>query len=285
MIPLAFFPRHFVLLVVGVFVSFASAAEQEIEFSDCETCPVMVTLPTGAFHMRVAPWGPGHPHDEGYFYPVTFSYTFAIGKYEITVSDWRQCEADNGCPQLEINKPSESQLPMSNVTWSEASRFAKWLSNKTGYRYRLPSNSEWEYAARAGLGMNRFFGISVEDLCDIANTYDQTSDQKYKSGAEFVPCSDGFYELAPVGQFEANKFGAHDMIGNVSEWTDDCASPDWRGAPQDGRSWVAGDCSLRGFRGGSWLNNEPYYLFESDRFRFIGARADDLGFRLVREIQ
>ena len=258
---------------------------EEIEFGDCETCPVMVTIPRGVFEMRVAPWGPGHPHDEGYFYSVTFSYAFAIGKYEITVRQWQACVIDGGCPQLEMDKAFKAELPIFNVTWSEANQFAKWLSRKTGFRYRLPSNSEWEYAARAGLGMNRFFGIPEKELCNVANTYDQDADQEYHSGEDFIPCSDGFHEFAPVGQFESNMFGVYDMIGNVSEWTDDCASPDWRGAPQDGRSWVSGDCSLRGFRGGSWLNNEPYYLFESDRFRFSGSRADDLGFRLVREIQ
>ncbi len=279
-----FFSKYFggLLMLVGIFCS--SVSGEDIEFSDCELCPVMVTIPKGDFDMRVAPWGPGHPHDEGYFYPVTFSYVFAIGKYEVTVAQWYSCVIDGGCSQIEMNKSLQAELPIFNVTWSEASRFAKWLSKKTGFRYRLPSNSEWEYAARAGLGMNRFFGISAAELCKIANIYDQSGDQEYQSGGDFIPCSDGFHEFAPVGQFEPNKFGVHDMMGNVSEWTDDCASPDWRGAPQDGRSWVAGDCSLRGFRGGSWLNNEPYYLFESDRFRFLGSRADDLGFRLVREM-
>jgi len=279
------FPKSIGVLIIFVIIFCSSVLGEEIGFTDCETCPVMVKIPNGTFNIRVAPWGPGHPHDEGYFYPVTFSYTFAIGKYETTVAQWHACVIDGGCPQLELNDSHQPELPVFNVTWSEANRFAKWLSKKTGFRYRLPSNSEWEYAARAGLGMNRFFGIPVEVLCNFANTYDQTADQEYQSGEECVPCSDGYHELAPVGQFASNQYGVHDMIGNVSEWTDDCASPDWRGAPQDGRSWVSGDCSLRGYRGGSWLNNEPYYLFESDRFRFLGSRADDLGFRLVREIQ
>lgn len=273
------------LFSLASLVCCATAAGEPVEFSDCDTCPTMVFIPKGSFELRVPPWGPGHPHDEGYFYPVTFTKPYAVGKYEVTVGDWGLCVIDNICPQVETKGLMREEFPVFNVTWSEANRFAKWLSKKTGFRYRLPSNAEWEYAARAGLGMNRYFDMAPKALCEFSNTYDQVADQEYQSETEFVPCSDGYREYAPVGQFAPNAFGLHDVIGNLSEWTEDCASPDWRGAPLDGKAWIVGDCSLRGFRGGSWLNNEPYYLVESSRFRYSGSRADDLGFRLLREIE
>lgn len=279
-----FFKNCSLILCVSV-VYCAIAADEPVAFSDCDACPMMVLIPQGSFELRVPPWGPGRPNDEGYFYPVTFAKGYAIGKYEITVLDWRLCVADSACPPLEMGGSDRDQIPVFNVTWSEANRFAKWLSKKTGFIYRLPSNAEWEYAARAGLGMNRHFDIPAKALCNFSNTYDQTAHQEYQSGSEFVPCSDGYHEFAPVGQFAPNAFGLHDVIGNMSEWTEDCVSPDWRGAPLDGTAWLKGDCSLRGFRGGSWLNNEPYYLVESSRFRYSGSRADDLGFRLVRDIE
>ena len=285
MLPVTNFFKSCSLFFCVIIVFCSLVAAKTAEFSDCDVCPLMVPIPQGSFELRVPPWGPGHPNDEGYFYTVTFSKPYAIGKYEITALNWRQCVSDNACPQLELKRSIRDEFPIFNVTWREANRFAKWLSKKTGFKYRLPSNAEWEYAARAGLGMNRYFGIPAASLCDFSNTYDQTADQKYESEAGVIPCSDGFHEFAPVGQFAPNNFGVYDSIGNVSEWTEDCASPDWRGAPQDGKAWLKGDCSLRGFRGGSWLNNEPYYLVESSRFRYWGSRADDLGFRLVREVE
>ena len=277
--------RTFVLLLGILCWSLASGKTNE--FSDCKECPLMVMVEKGSFELRVPPWGPGHPHDEGYFYKVTFDQPYAIGKYEITVSDWNRCVEAKNCASPRDVDQKNTNLPMFSVSWSDAKKYAKWLSKKTGSTYRLPSNSEWEYAARAGSGMNRYFDVPATELCRYANAYDEIANKHFGSGSgfQFIPCADNFAESAPVGQFLPNKFGIHDMLGNVSEWTEDCASPDWRGAPFNGDAWLDGDCSLRGYRGGSWLNNEPYYLYESDRFRYFESRADDLGFRLVRELK
>jgi formylglycine-generating enzyme required for sulfatase activity len=254
-------------------------------FRDCDTCPEMVVVPTGSFDIRNAPWGPGHPHNEGFFYPVTFTQQFAIGKFEITFDEWAACVADGKCEPADDAKWGRGRRPVINTSWIQAIAYTRWLSVKAGQHYRLPTNAEWEYSARAGLGMNRFFGIAPTEICKYANVYDETSHREFEFDWEHVPCDDGQVVTASVGSFQPNAFGLHDMIGNVFEWTEDCASPNWRGAPQDGNAWLKGDCSLRGYRGASWLTNEPYYLREGDRFQFSGARADDLGIRVVRELR
>ncbi|UCD68463.1 MAG: SUMF1/EgtB/PvdO family nonheme iron enzyme [Betaproteobacteria bacterium] len=234
--------------------------------------------------MRNAPWGPGHPHNEGFFYPVTFEEDFAIGKYEVTFDEWDLCVADGKCEAIDNAEGGRGRRPAINLSWSDAVTYTRWLSSKTGESYRLPTNSEWEYAARAGLGMNRFWDIPPAEVCKYGNVYDQSAHAEFGFEWEPMPCDDGQVVLAKVGSFEPNAFGLYDTIGNVFEWTEDCASPDWRGAPGNGRPWVDGDCSLRGYRGASWLTNEPFYLIESSRFKFLGTRDTDLGFRVVRDL-
>ena len=253
-------------------------------FRDCDDCPEMVVVPTGSFEIRNAPWGPGHPHNEGYFFSVTFTRQFAVGKFEVTFDEWGGCVADGKCEQLDDAEWGRGKRPAINVSWSQAIAYTRWLSAKTGQHYYLPTNAEWEYAARAGLSMNRYFGIAPEEICKYANVYDQTSHREFEFDWEHVPCDDGQVVTASVGSFQSNAFGLYDMIGNVFEWTEDCASPNWRGAPLDGGAWLKGDCSLRGYRGASWLTNEPYYLREGDRFQFSGARSNELGFRVVRDL-
>jgi formylglycine-generating enzyme required for sulfatase activity len=253
-------------------------------FRDCDVCPEMVVVPSGSFELRTAPWGPGHPHNEGFFYPVTFKRPFAVGKFEITFDEWERCVSEGKCEPLDDAKWGRGKRPIINVSWIQAVAYTRWLSEKTGRRYHLPTNPEWEYAARAGLSMNRFFGIASREICRYANLYDLASHREFEFEWEHVPCDDGQVVTATVGSFEPNAFGLYDTIGNVLEWTEDCASPNWRGAPTDGGAWLAGDCSLRGYRGASWLTNEPYYLREGDRFQFSGAHANDLGFRVVRDL-
>lgn len=253
-------------------------------FRDCDVCPEMVVVPAGSFEMRVAPWGPGHPHDEGYFYTVTFAQPFAVGKFEVTFDQWDACVADGKCPIVDDAQSGRGSQPVVNVSWIQARAYLRWLSAKTRKRYRLPSNSEWEYAARAGLDMNRYFGIPEAEVCLYGNVYDRSAQREYEFDWPPLPCDDGHVGAAPVGSFRANSFGLYDMIGNVHEWTEDCASPDWRGAPSTGEPWLKGDCSLRGYRGASWLTNEPYYLIESNRFRYSGAGDADLGFRVIRDL-
>jgi formylglycine-generating enzyme required for sulfatase activity len=170
------------------------------------------------------------------------------------------------------------------VSWRDARDFAGWLSKKTGQKYRLPTESEWEYAARAGSTTTRPWKDHIESACTNANVADQAAGQQYP-GWKVHPCSDGYVYTAPVGSFQPNAFGLYDMLGNVFEWVLDCWHPDYRGAPTDGSAWgAAADCTQHDLRGGSWFT-APALVSTSARNRFDETyRSNSIGFRLVREI-
>ena len=256
------------------------------EFRDCEQCPQMVVIPPGEYGFGSPPDEFGSPYNEGYVLDVRFTAPFAIGKYEVSFDEWEQCVQSGYCAQVDDDGMGRGRRPVVNVSWRDASNFVHWLSVKTGQPYRLPSEQEWEYAAQAGTPRARFFGIAREQTCIYGNVYDITAHQAHDFGWPWLPCEDGFADTAPVGSFRANAFGVHDMLGNVWEWVRDCQNPNWRfsRAPKDGTAFVGGDCSLHAYRGGSWLSNQPYYLRTGDRYKFSGARNNDLGFRVARSI-
>lgn len=169
------------------------------------------------------------------------------------------------------------------MSWLGATAYAGWLSEKTGRKYRLPTEAEWEYAARAG-ATERFYAVEAEkDVCRIANVPDFSLRKMYRNRSAF-DCDDGFSDLAPVGKFEPNTFGLHDVLGNAWEWVQDCWHNNYDGAPGDGSAWVTGgDCQRRVLRGNS------YAFFDGAG---LAARAQDLtvrtpeayGFRIVREV-
>jgi formylglycine-generating enzyme required for sulfatase activity len=173
------------------------------------------------------------------------------------------------------------------VDWNEAVAYVRWLSRKTGKAYRLLAEAEWEYAYRSGTDeRHRFLNIPPAKVCAVANVYDKRGKQATELEYEPLPCDDRFAEVAPVGSFKPNAFGVYDMMGNVSEWVEDCMPTglQWRGAPIDGSPHLKGDCTQRGFRGGSFLENEKNYLRNPDRFKFVGTRLSDLGFRVARSL-
>ena len=156
-----------------------------------------------------------------------------------------------------------------NISWDDVQTFISWLNNKTGGNYRLPTEAEWEYAARAGSTTEYSWGsrnVSNRANCKIC-------------GSPW----DGI-QTAPVGRFPANAWGLHDMHGNVWEWTEDCYHDNYEGAPSDGRAWTSGgDCNFRVIRGGSWMF-EPRHMRSASRFRTPRAdRLNDVGFRLVQD--
>ncbi len=250
------------------------------EFQDCATCPVMKVVPAGDFVKGSPPSSAGHFHSEGIIRTVTIARPFAAGKYEVTFDQWDACIAAGGCDAVDDGDWGRGRYPVINVSWEQAVVYTDWLSELTGKQYRLLSESEWEYAARAGLPRFRFFGLSPEQLCHVANVYDLRSQAEYEFDWEHVPCDDGFAGLAPVGSLTPNAFGLHDMQGNVAEWTRDCRNRSWRFANLDGSPWLNGDCLQRAYRGGSWLANGPRYLRTPDRYLYLRARSDDLGFRV-----
>ncbi|MDC1312254.1 formylglycine-generating enzyme family protein [Burkholderiales bacterium] len=254
---------------------------------DCNDCPILVIIPPGAVDYRVPPGVVGRAHNAGWYTRIIFTQPFAIGVFEVTNGQWYACIEEGECDQLEYDTALNQQHPVTKVNWQQAQRYTQWLSKKTEQKYRLPSNTQWEYAARAGLGMNRYFDIKPQDVCEYGNVYDHTAEQTLAYNLDMLPCDDGQDSLVAVGQFKSNAFGLYDTIGNAFEWTEDCASPgnfDASGLPTNGAPWLDGDCSLRGYRGSSWLTNEPTYLVESDRFRDLTSSEQDLGFRIVRDI-
>lgn len=250
------------------------------EFRDCAQCPLMKVVPSGKFEKGPPPSASGHFHNEGIVRTITIARPFAVGKFEVSVAQWRACVAAGRCEPVDANRLWSSQYPATGVTWEGATAYSEWLAEITGKPYRLLSETEWEYAARAGLPRFRFFSMTPEQLCRVANVYDLRSKKEYEFDWEHIDCDDGHAGLAPIGSLRPNAFGLHDMLGNVSEWTQDCHNLSWRFAKLDGSAWLEGDCLLRAYRGGSWLANEPRYLRTPDRYRYYRARSDDLGFRV-----
>ena len=173
---------------------------------------------------------------------------------------------------------------MVSVSWDDISReYLPWLSHKTGKTYRLLTEAEWEYAARAGSTMRYHFGNSEAELCTYGNVGDQLWTRNY-FGLRIANCRDGHDKLAPVGSFQPNAFGLHDMHGNVWEWVEDCWNGSYSGAPSDGSARTTGNCNIRVLRGGS-LNASPEYLRSAVRYgNSSNLRDDSRGFRVGRTL-
>ena len=168
------------------------------------------------------------------------------------------------------------------MNWNEAQAYVHWLSRKTDQGYRLPSEAEWEYAARAGTTTARYWGESPDQACDNANVADLTAKQQSKLIFHIHNCRDGYLNTAPAGNFRANEFGLHDLLGNVWEWVEDCWNNGYSGAPSDGRAWTTGKCSRRVLRGGSW-GNWPGGVRAAARSRNSSRfRGYVIGFRIAR---
>jgi formylglycine-generating enzyme required for sulfatase activity len=209
-------------------------------FRECaKDCPLMVVIPAGSFTMGSLRYQNEIPPHE-----VTI-VKLAVSKFEVTFDEWNACVAFGDCPKVNDNGWGERQQPVINVTWYDAQRYAKWLSTMTGKSYRLLSEAEWEYAARAGTSTEYFWGQEIGT--GNANCLDCGSTWKGRP--------------APINSFAANAFGLHDMHGNLWEWVQDCYHPNYDGAPADGKPWDSGDCGRRMARGGSFDN--PAYFSRS----------------------
>jgi formylglycine-generating enzyme required for sulfatase activity len=182
--------------------------------------------------------------------------------------------------------------PVVCVSWDDAKAYADWLSKTTGHRYRLPSETEWEYAARGGTTSPRYWGNrdSHEDTalslaCDHANVYDTSAVTMLAFPVPNARCSDGATFTSAVARYKPNAFDLYDAIGNAREWTQDCYTASYAGRPQDGRAWVwAGGCELRAVRGGSWATRPSLSRSAARDAEPQGARQSDLGFRVAREL-
>jgi formylglycine-generating enzyme required for sulfatase activity len=259
-------------------------------FRDCDDCPVMVKVPSAQFMMGSAKNEDGHQENEGPQRVVTITRPFAMGQFEVTIDDWDACVKDAGC-KLKIKDEGwgRDKRPAINVSWEDINtQYLPWLSKKTGHKYRLPSEAEWEYAARASAGMNSLapkysFGNNANELCAFGNGADATA--KEANGGGFgSDCSDGYAATAPTGSFKPNQFGLFDVHGNVWEWVEDCWNESYADAPTDGKAWTSGDCSSRVVRGGSFNSDVPKLRSATRGWNQPSGRNRSIGFRVVREL-
>ena len=241
--------------------------------SDGSLGPEMVVVPSGSFVM-------GSPSSEtGLSYrredpqrTVTLSKPFAVGKFEVTWEDWESYINDE---TYEGARPADrgsdegwgrGDRPVINVSWKDAKAYTTWLSEKTGHEYRLLSEAEWEYVARAGTTTPYSTGETIS-----------TTDANF-SGDNYIRTT------VPVGSYAANAFGLYDVHGNVWEWVEDCWNGSYTGAAKDGSAWLSGDCDRRVLRGGGWFSS-PSGLRSAERFRkYTTVRDSTFGFRIARDL-
>ncbi len=266
--------------------------------------PEMVEIPGGSFRMGSPANEEGRQDDEGPVHTVTMAKPFLLGKYELTFDEYDVfaflIKGEGGCADgHEVSWPSDEgwgrgKRPVINVSWQDATCYAEWLSRKTKKPYRLPSEAEWEYAARAGTETSRPWPGDVQAACRYANGLDRGSVEALKQRYASIdfeqyhpfPCSDGYAYTAPVGQFKPNLFELRDMLGNVWEWVADCYHDSYQTAPTDGSAWNDGmKCAsiYRALRGGSWFF-ETRSVRSAFRDRYAtGFRSGLIGFRLAQD--
>lgn len=233
-------------------------------FQDCPgACPQMVVIPPGRFVMGSPPDEAGRYEDEGPQRTVTITRPFAVGRYEITFDEWDACVAEYGCATRGHDQwKGRGRRPAVDISWNAAQQYVAWLSFKTGHAYRLMSEAEWEYAARAGTTTAYHSGMTADpEAANILAT--------------------GQRQSLPVGQFPPNAFGLYDMDGNVMEFLQDCWNERFIGAPTDGSAWLAGDCGRRVRRGGYWSG---YNRTAARSYNEVRGTHGVVGFRIARDI-
>ena len=250
--------------------------------------PQMVAIPAGTFTMGCLSWDCGKYEKPTREVAVA---SFAMGVTEVTFEEWDLCVSKGGC----ANRPDypgwdNGNRPVANVGWHDAQEYVAWLSRETGEAYRLPTEAEWEYAARAGTTTKYWWGDEVGvNRANCARCRSQWD-------------GDG---TAPVGSFDPNPWGLHDVHGNVEEWVEDCWNVDYEGAPTDGSAWLSGNCRARVLRGGSWMaasmqgtrHDSPWFVRAAFRIgvavlvwrrgyteRSGGYRSKATGFRVARTL-
>jgi formylglycine-generating enzyme required for sulfatase activity len=244
-------------------------------FRDCAECPEMVAIPTGSFRMGSPPGERGANDDERPQIEVGITAPFALGKFEVTAAEWIACAAAGACRyRPEVPGWGRGRQPAIRVSWHDAGQYAAWLARKTGKPYRLPSEAEWEYAARAGTTTPFPTGGTIS-----------TDQANYDGTIVHGDWPRGVFRGRPleVGSFAPNPFGLHDMHGNVLEWVADCHESNYA-AGRTQAPWRAGTCDLRILRGGSWSG--PQWLLRS-AYRFAvppGTETTRIGLRIARDL-
>jgi formylglycine-generating enzyme required for sulfatase activity len=274
------------------------------QFQDCANCPSMVVIAPGRFLMGFEGGEEGRP--EGPVREVSIGYRFAIGRFEVTQAEFARFASESGhvlrggCQiwrgswatpaDASWTNPGYGRVPFDDepvacVSWRDAQAYVQWLAARTGKRYRLPTETEWEYVARAGTRGDYFWGDD-DAACRYANVYDQSGEAHNRFNWAPFACDDHYAQAAPVGSFAPNNFGVHDMLGNVWEWTADCYQAPYPGTPVDGSAVqpASGSCEKRVARGGSWITRPS-----RQRVTFRGRDPEDtlysfFGFRVARDL-
>jgi formylglycine-generating enzyme required for sulfatase activity len=235
----------------------------------CDVCPEMVALSAGEFGMG----SPANDFDATQYERPLHRVrvrAFEIARYAVTFEQWDACVQDRGCVHRPLDHGwGRARQPVVDVSWDDARQYLRWLNSRTEGGYRLPTEAEWEYAARGGRATVRYWGDAI--------------------GANHANC-DGCgsrwdnARTAPAGSFAPNPFGLFDMLGNVWQWVEDCWHDSYAGAPTDGSAWERQRCSERVARGGSW-NYTRRFVRGAGRERFDATlRFYDLGFRVARSV-
>ena len=291
-------------VAVGTYGTSAPPAQTPgAAFRDCPDCPEMVVVPAGSFLMGSPETEAGRSDNEGPQHRVRIAAPFAVGRFEVTRDQFDAFVRDTGrslgssCwtyededwqdrPGRSYRDPGFAQSrdhPAVCVNWDDAKAYVNWLSRKTGQTYRLLSEADWEYVARAGAASRFGFGDGDGEVCRHGNGADQTAKRTY---AKWITnaCDDGVTHTASVGTYARNRFGLHDLHGNVWEWTEDCWSESYADAPATGAARSDGDCARRALRGGSWFDS-PRYLRAANRTGSAsGIRGSYVGFRVARTL-
>ena len=300
------------LLCAPAWSADAASAPPAAASRACEACPEMVAIPAGEFMMGSAA-NDAEKGDNEVPQRLVRIKPFALGKFEVTVAQWRefarvsgyQTQAERnalaqGCFTWEGSDgawawregrswrepgwaTSRDNEPVVCISWVDAQAYVRWLDQYSGVKgWRLPTEAEWEYAARAGTTTRRPWADN-DNSCDHANGTDRTKGPKGRAWTEPHPCNDRHWFVAPVGTYRANAWGLHDMLGNAWEWVQDCLLP-YAGAPGDGSAQEAADCKNRVVRGGAW-DEPPSVLRSAERYAQGSAnRNNNIGLRVARTL-
>ncbi len=304
------------LVAVSAFSIEAVANESKIPgqiIKDCATCPEVVVVPPGTFTMgsnTINQMRGGEARPEGPERTVTIAYHFAAGRYEVTNAEFAAFIDATGYKPANrcgvgmdqavtsditfrgplFGKKPANRAPVVCVSWTDAKAYAAWLSKVTQNKYRLLTEAEWEYAAKAGSQLKWPWGGDDLRACEFENTYDLDSQAAVPPGPQLnwepLACHDGHGMIAPVGSYKPNAFGLYDMLGNVWEWIEDCSAKLYPAAPVDGSAFeVSGTCDLRAVRGGSWYTRQDRHR-PTFRGRDPESKAGHhFGFRIARDAE
>lgn len=290
-------------LTIAAFVLLCSVGMTPAGTRDCPDCPDLVIVEAGSFMRGAEADDPAADESEFPRHEIGIERPFAIstslvtrseykafslatervaapGCYTLTDEGWRMDEhADWRSPGF----PQTESDPVVCVSWNDATAYAAWMAERTGQPYRLPSEAEWEYAARAGTAETNFWGEDPALACNYANVNDLTAKNKTAKVAE--PCTDGYLFTSPVASFRPNPFGLHDAVGNVWVWLADCWQGDYGTTPRNGEPAIGGECTSRVLRGGSWTDTPGPFRLAARENRAQGERLSFAGFRLARDVR